>query len=70
MFDFFSLIMTFINKIARSFREARRVISISRKPTKNEFVSILKICALGIAVIGVIGFVIQFIYQYLIQAVI
>jgi protein transport protein SEC61 subunit gamma-like protein len=39
-------------------REYRRVLQISRKPTKEEFVTSGKVSALGIFVIGLIGFVI------------
>lgn len=38
------------------FREWRRVLQIARKPTKDEFTSSAKICALGIVLIGAIGF--------------
>ncbi|MFA5406523.1 MAG: protein translocase SEC61 complex subunit gamma [Candidatus Nanoarchaeia archaeon] len=61
--------MSIINKIKRALREYKRVLGISRKPNKEEFTAILKICGMGIMLIGIIGFVIQFIYQYLIKAV-
>lgn len=35
-----------------------RVLRITKKPNKEEYKSIVKITALGIAVIGLIGFVI------------
>ncbi len=35
-----------------------RVLQIARKPTKEEFISSGKICSLGMALIGAIGFVI------------
>lgn len=35
-----------------------RVLSIARKPDKEEFVITSKVCALGISIVGVIGFVI------------
>ena len=38
-------------------REYRRVLQIARKPNKDEFVSSSKISALGIALIGFIGFI-------------
>ena len=37
-------------------RKYGRVLQIARKPGKDEFVSSSKICALGIVLIGVIGF--------------
>ncbi len=39
-------------------REWRRILQVARKPTKDEFVLSLKICAVGIVLIGLIGFVI------------
>lgn len=39
-------------------RKYRRILQISRKPGKEEFLTSTKICALGIALIGIIGFVI------------
>ncbi|MBU0899125.1 MAG: protein translocase SEC61 complex subunit gamma [Nanoarchaeota archaeon] len=35
-----------------------RVMRIARKPSKEEFVNTGKVCALGIGIIGVIGFAI------------
>ncbi len=43
-------------------REYRRVLQISRKPGKEEFVTSSKISALGIALIGFIGFAIFLVY--------
>jgi len=43
-------------------RRYARVLQIERKPGKDEFVSSSKICALGIAVIGVIGFAIFLVF--------
>ena len=44
--------------IKSTIRKYSRVLQIARKPGKDEFVSSSKICALGITVIGVVGFVI------------
>ena len=35
-----------------------RVLQVARKPSKDEFVASSKICLLGIALIGFIGFII------------
>jgi protein transport protein SEC61 subunit gamma-like protein len=40
----------------------KRVIDVSKKPTREEFVSTSKITASGIVLIGMIGFVIFLIY--------
>ena len=41
-----------------SIRNWRRVLQVARKPNKDEFMSTSKICALGLVLIGIIGFVI------------
>ena len=42
--------------------ESKRVFRITKKPTKEEFKAIVKISSIGIAVIGIIGFIIQIIW--------
>ena len=39
--------------------ESRRVLAITRKPTKIEFVTIVKVTGIGILLIGLIGFLLQ-----------
>ncbi|MFH1916256.1 MAG: protein translocase SEC61 complex subunit gamma [Nanoarchaeota archaeon] len=43
--------------------ECMRVLQVTKKPDKIEFTTIVKISALGIAVIGLIGFIILMIAQ-------
>jgi len=62
--------MSFASKLKRNLKEYKRVISIARKPNREEFVAILKISGLGILLVGVIGFSIQLLYQFVIRAVI
>ena len=45
-------------EIKETIRKYRRVLHIARKPSKDEFLNSSKISALGIALIGMIGFVI------------
>jgi protein transport protein SEC61 subunit gamma-like protein len=51
--------------IKENIRKYRRVLQISRKPGKEEFLTSTKICALGIALIGFIGFVIFLLFTFL-----
>ena len=44
--------------LMQKFREYLRIVQVARKPTKDEFFSTTKICAIGLGIIGVIGFVI------------
>lgn len=46
----------------------RRVIAVSRKPDKEEFLSTARITGLGIAIVGVTGFVIYMIYYLIANA--
>ncbi|MBS3150492.1 protein translocase SEC61 complex subunit gamma [Candidatus Woesearchaeota archaeon] len=39
--------------------ESRRVFQITKKPSKQEFQTIVKVTAIGAAIIGLIGFIIQ-----------
>ncbi|MBI2137114.1 protein translocase SEC61 complex subunit gamma [Candidatus Woesearchaeota archaeon] len=39
--------------------ESRRVLSITRKPSKEEFTTIVKVTGIGIVLIGLVGFLLQ-----------
>jgi protein transport protein SEC61 subunit gamma-like protein len=54
-----------VEKIKNKLANYRRVIDVSRKPTKEDFISSSKITASGIVLIGIIGFII-FILYYLV----
>ena len=45
--------------------ECRRVLKVTKKPTAEEFKTIVKVTALGIAVIGMVGFLISMFNQIL-----
>ena len=51
-----------IETISRFISDAKRIFHVSRKPDRKEYTGMLKITALGIVVIGVIGFIITFIF--------
>ena len=48
-----------MQKFKAFLKECRRVLRITHKPTGEEFKTIVKVSALGMAVIGLIGFGIQ-----------
>ena len=48
--------------------ECVRVIRITKKPTKDEFKTIVKASALGMAIIGALGFAIHLLRQLLFPA--
>jgi protein transport protein SEC61 subunit gamma-like protein len=47
----------FLEKIKEKLENYRRVLTLARKPTSEEFRETAKITGLGIIIIGVIGFV-------------
>jgi protein transport protein SEC61 subunit gamma-like protein len=51
--------------ITKTLRDWKRVIKLSRKPRKDEFIMISKITGLGIIVIGLIGFTIRMVITLL-----
>jgi len=53
--------------ITQALKQYRRVLYISRRPDRDEFINVAKITGIGIIIIGVIGFVINLIAQLLSQ---
>lgn len=51
--------------ISEFFRKYWRVLKLARRPTKDEFFKISAVSAVGIVIIGVLGFVIYLIFHYL-----
>ncbi len=49
--------------ITRALKQYRRVLYISRRPDRDEFLNVAKITGIGIIIIGVIGFVITLVAQ-------
>ncbi|MBN1786366.1 MAG: protein translocase SEC61 complex subunit gamma [Candidatus Methanofastidiosa archaeon] len=45
--------------LSESLRGYRKVLRLTRKPDRKEYMQTAKICALGIAVIAVVGFLIK-----------
>ncbi len=50
-----------VYKIKRLITEYKRVITVTKKPTKEEFITIVKVSGLGILAVGLLGFIIQMI---------
>lgn len=53
------------NKIKRFIKETMRVLRITKKPGMTEYKSLLKVTGIGVAIIGMLGFVIFLIKQLL-----
>ena len=54
-----------IRKMREWLREYHRVLKITKKPDTQEFKMIVKVTGIGIALIGLIGFVITMLKQVL-----
>jgi protein transport protein SEC61 subunit gamma-like protein len=54
--------MRILNKVIFALKEYKRILTISRKPTPEEFKRVMKITGLGMLLVGIIGFIIQLIY--------
>lgn len=48
-------------KIKETLQNYKRVLQISKKPEKSELIETARICAIGISIIGLIGFTLYFI---------
>jgi protein translocase SEC61 complex gamma subunit len=52
------LLSNVLKKIKEALESYRRVLIIARKPDKEEFIKTVKICLIGIGLVGFIGFII------------
>ncbi len=51
--------------LKETIRRYKRVLCIARKPSRYEFTASSKVCALGIVIIGLIGFLIFMVFVLL-----
>ena len=58
-----------MQRLAAFSRECLRVLKVTKKPNSFEFKTIVKISALGMAIIGIIGFIIRIVGTLIKQAV-
>jgi len=59
--------MNFKNSITSFYHKSIRVWHILKKPSKKEFETIAKVSAIGILIIGVLGFLISIILKIFIE---
>lgn len=55
--------MDYKAKFDKLVKDSKRVLKVSKKPDREEYIMMSKVTLLGLAVIGVIGFVIVLIGQ-------
>ena len=49
--------------MASFIKQCQRVLKVSKKPDREEYVNVAKVTAVGVIIIGVIGFVIILVAQ-------
>lgn len=54
----------FIDKIMEKLNDYRRVLSVAKKPTKDDLKEIIRVCGIGMAVIGFIGFLFFLVFAF------
>ena len=57
--------MTYQDELSDFWKQCNRVLKVAKKPDRDEYFDFSKVTAIGIAIIGVIGFVIVLIGQLL-----
>ncbi|MGM5484410.1 MAG: protein translocase SEC61 complex subunit gamma [Nanobdellota archaeon] len=58
--------MKALKRLQRFYKECVRVLKVTKKPSGEEFKTIVKVSGIGILAIGAIGFIIHMIYNVLI----
>lgn len=59
--------MPFLEGLKRFYAESKHILSVSYKPTHDELVRTTKIVLIGILILGVAGFVIALILDFLLK---
>jgi len=62
---FIVLLLLIFTMIKQFFNQSRRVWKLLKKPTREEFVTISKVSAIGLCLVGVLGFTINLLMTYL-----
>lgn len=54
-----------LDKLKRFWVECKRVLRVTKKPDREEFIQIVKVSAIGMAIIGAIGFLVFVVDHFL-----
>jgi protein transport protein SEC61 subunit gamma and related proteins len=57
--------MKIFKKIKEFLISSKRILSISTKPSKKEFWTMSKVIGLGMVIIGIIGFLVKLIMEFI-----
>ena len=61
------MVVAAVTKLKAFAGECRRVLTVTKKPTRDELVTIVKVSGIGIGLIGLIGFVLQIFNKLIFQ---
>ena len=61
------MVFAAVTKLKAFASECRRVLTVTKKPTRDELVTIVKVSGIGIGLIGLIGFVLQIFNKLIFQ---
>jgi len=53
--------------LVRTYIECRRVLRITKKPDKETFIGIVKVSGIGMAIVGIIGFLIHILEFFILK---
>jgi protein transport protein SEC61 subunit gamma and related proteins len=56
-----------LGKLRSFIGECRRVLTVTKKPSKDELMAIVKVAGIGIALIGFLGFILQLLSKLVFQ---
>ena len=59
--------MAFLVKVKEFITESRRVLRVTKKPSGEEFRTIVKVSGAGIVLIGIVGFLVQMAKQFIVR---
>lgn len=59
--------VTSMNKIQKFMLNTRRIIKISTKPTRKQFFTMVKVCLIGLTIIGLLSYLIQLIASVILK---
>jgi len=59
--------VTSMNKFQRFMLSTKRIVKISTKPTRKQYFTMVKVCLIGLGIIGLLSYLIQLIASVIIQ---
>ncbi|MCK5107198.1 MAG: protein translocase SEC61 complex subunit gamma [Nanoarchaeota archaeon] len=57
----------FMFKLKRFIKECARVLKVTKKPSNMEYKTIVKVSAIGMLVIGFLGFLVLLIFRFIVN---